>query len=297
MEEEGVIFECEGERLVGVIHHSRPGAKIGLVLVVGGPQYRVGSHRQFLSVARSLAQTGIPVLRFDYRGMGDSEGEQRTFEDIDQDIRAAIDRLARSYPDLQEIALWGLCDAASASVFFGRHDSRVKRLVLLNPWVRSDQSFARAHLQHYYIRRILSNAFWKKLASGKFRFGRSALELVENATRAMGGGANPKRDSAGPERTGYADVSPSTRKSKNQLASQVMQGLEQFDGKVLIILSGNDLTAAEFKAEVARGWKWRRVAWRKRFVVRELPEANHTFSTDEWRHQVNRWTVSWLMQR
>jgi alpha/beta superfamily hydrolase len=48
-----------------------------VLVIVGGPQYRAGSHRQFTLLARSLAEQGFAVLRFDYRGMGDSTGAMR----------------------------------------------------------------------------------------------------------------------------------------------------------------------------------------------------------------------------
>ena len=81
--EDAVVFQCEGASLVGILHvPEREPARIGVLVIVGGPQYRVGSHRQFVLMARSLAQSGYAVLRFDYRGMGDSDGEMRTFESV-----------------------------------------------------------------------------------------------------------------------------------------------------------------------------------------------------------------------
>ena len=70
-----VVFSCGGDQLVGMVHPAA--ARLGVVIVVGGPQYRVGSHRQFVLMARDLAREGYPVLRFDYRGMGDSDGAVR----------------------------------------------------------------------------------------------------------------------------------------------------------------------------------------------------------------------------
>src|SRR5688572_14342340 len=89
-----VIVDCAGDQCIGVYSQPDPGASrpssIGIVVIVGGPQYRIGSHRQFVTLARDLARAGIPVLRFDYRGMGDSDGDFRTFESIDRDIDAAV---------------------------------------------------------------------------------------------------------------------------------------------------------------------------------------------------------------
>ena len=74
VEEVPFIFDCQGESLIGILHQPVNAASIGILIVVGGPQYRVGSHRQFLLLARSLSANDIPVLRFDYRAMGDSGG-------------------------------------------------------------------------------------------------------------------------------------------------------------------------------------------------------------------------------
>ena len=116
---------CHDNTLIGVLHRGYDDASVGVVVVVGGPQYRVGSHRQFVLLARALAYAGIPVLRFDYRGMGDSPGEPRQFGDVDDDIKAAINTLCENVTTLKKIVIWGLCDAASAALFYAHKDPRV----------------------------------------------------------------------------------------------------------------------------------------------------------------------------
>ena len=71
-------------------------------------------------------------------------------------------------------------------------------------------------------------------------------------------------------------------------------GLRKFRGKVLLILSGNDLTAQEFKDFVAGSARWRRLLESDRVTRRDLPEANHTFGRRDWREQVERWTGAWV---
>ena len=131
--EEGVCIESRGERLIGVLHRPQAaalGSRPGVVIVVGGPQYRVGSHRQFVLLARALAARGFPVLRFDLSGMGDSGGEFAGFERSGADIRAAIDALQHLDKSVGEVCLWGLCDGASAALMYVPTDTRVSQLVL-----------------------------------------------------------------------------------------------------------------------------------------------------------------------
>lgn len=76
-------------------------------------------------MVRSLADAGTPVLPVNYRGMGGSEGEVRTFEHVDEDIKAAASFLVASNLNISKIALIGLCDAASAISMYASHDDRV----------------------------------------------------------------------------------------------------------------------------------------------------------------------------
>lgn len=279
--EQAVVFNCGGDSLVGVFSGAAPSAGRGVVIVVGGPQYRVGSHRQFALLARHLAERGVPTLRFDFRGMGDSEGEVRTFEHVGADIRCAIDRIFESVPGLKDVVLWGLCDAASATLFYAHRDARVSGLVLLNPWVRTEQGIARVHLRHYYVRRLLQASLWQKVARGEFKFREAAVALGKFAFGAMGRGS-----SSGTIEESSASVAP--------LPDRMEDALRRFQGRVLFILSGNDLTAQEFKDAVARSRRWRRLLAGDRVTRYDLPEANHTFARCDWRNQVERWTEAWV---
>ena len=66
-------------------------ADTGVLIIVGGPQYRVGSHRQFVKLSRFLAMQHIPSMRLDSSGMGDSSGEKVEFYQQHTDIKLAID--------------------------------------------------------------------------------------------------------------------------------------------------------------------------------------------------------------
>lgn len=290
VEEIPVVFDCSGSPLVGVLHRGHPARQRGVLVVVGGPQYRVGSHRQFVLLARALAENGIPVLRFDYRGMGDGHGKDVGFEQIDDDIRSAVDEFFELTPHLEEVVLWGLCDAASAAAFYAAADERVTGLVLLNPWVRSEQGMARAYLTHYYVRRIFSADLWRKVVGGGFSPLGAFKDFIRVLRRSFGRGhepAAPATEPAGPR-------PPTGPTAQRSLSARMADGLAAFRGPLLLILSGNDLTAEEFKS-AATSRRWRRLLAAGRTCRRDLPAADHTFSSRAWRDQVATWTEEWLL--
>lgn len=265
-----------------------PTASRGMLIVVGGPQYRAGSHRQFTLLARDVAAAGVPVMRFDYRGMGDSEGAQRSFDTVDDDLRAAIDCFFSAVPSLRSIAIWGLCDGACAALFYSHTDARVDGLVLLNPWIRTESGLARAQLKHYYMRRLADRAFWRKLASGRFAFGPALRSLADTVAKVL---APQGRHGSGPPGTGAVDV-PSA-----SLPQRMQHGFARFKGQVLLIISGRDLTAKEFLDTVAQSPDWKRMLAAPRVTRHDLSTADHTFSTGAWRDQVSGWTRAWLQSR
>lgn len=281
IEERIVAFECGGASLWGVL--ARPqGAAAGLavLVIVGGPQYRVGSHRQFVQLSRSLAARGYPTLRFDYRGMGDSDGERRSFEQVDDDVQAALDALWRAEPGLRGVVLWGLCDGASAAFMFGGRDPRVCGIVAANPWARDDATLAATHVRHYYGARLMQREFWARLVTGRFDWRRSLGSLASNLRRA---GAHALAGRSG----AHDAADPSFR-------ARMARGLGAFRGPLLLLLSGNDLTAREFADFAAGSATWRALLGRPGTERVELPESDHTFSRRSWREQAESATAQWL---
>jgi exosortase A-associated hydrolase 1 len=273
--EEPLVLACGPARLLAILHRPAVPRSRAVLVIVGGPQYRVGSHRQFVLLARELAAGGFPVLRFDYRGMGDSEATGVSFEDTAPDIAAAIERLLCDVPEVREVVIWGLCDGASAALLYAFTDPRVKGLVLLNPWVRTEQGEARTYLRHYYKSRFLDPAQWKRIVTGKVNLLASVRDLVGTAQAGLSGSRAA---------TGKAE----------SYVTRMRKGMEGFEGQTLLILSGDDLTAKEFKDEVARTSEWARALGRDSVEKRELVEANHTFSRRNWRDQVAGWTRRWM---
>lgn len=288
MNEQALVLHCEGAPLVGILHRSDEAAKRGVLVVVGGgPQYRVGGHRQLTLWARKLAASGYPVLRFDYRGMGDSHGDFRGFEDADTDIQVAVDRLVAEVPGLQEIVLWGECDAASAILFYAHRDSRVKGVVLLNPWVRTAAVEAQAILRFYYLNRLMQPSFWRKVFSGRFNPFASAASAVKLVKQSRAAAGPAPAVSAGPALGAALDRNV-------PLPDRMLQGAQRFKGAVMLVLSGRDLIAREFETLAAGSPAWQAQLQRNGLTRHDMPDADHTFSSAAQRTQVVNWGLNWL---
>ncbi|MCS0629276.1 hydrolase 1, exosortase A system-associated [Telluria mixta] len=274
-DERALAFRCGGAALVGIASVPAGECSRGVLVVVGGPQYRVGSHRQFALLARHLAENGIAAMRFDYRGMGDSDGEERDFEAIQDDIRAALDAFIEAVPGLTDVVLWGLCDGASAAAMYAPGDARVRGLVLLNPWVRTDDGVARTTLKHHYRDRLRSPEFWRKLARGQFDYAGSLTSMLKLVRTAFAG-------------------RPADQGAAASLPERMHHGLHVFTGHTLLVIGGADLTGREFCDVAGSSPAWKRLVATPRVSWRRIEDADHTFSRRAWRDQVAEWTREWV---
>jgi exosortase A-associated hydrolase 1 len=274
--EKPVLFPCGRDELVGIV--SLPElveSDLGVLIVVGGPQYRVGSHRQFVLLARKLADNGVATMRFDYRGMGDATGTERGFAGVDADVRAAVDEFLRAVPGLRRVALWALCDGASAACLYAPSDPRVAGVMLLNPWVRTEIGAAKTMLEHHYLKRLLDRRFWRKLVTGQVAIGHSARGLARAIASAL-------------SRRGVDDGTPSP------LPDRMLGCLASSGVPFAIGLSGRDYVAREFDGALAQP-RWRELAASPRCVgIERWDSADHTFSRRHCREAVERASIAWI---
>lgn len=276
--EEGKVFSCAGSRLVGVVAIPEAMSDVGVLIMVGGPQYRVGSHRQFTLLARNLAEAGIASLRFDYTGMGDSEGDRREFDRTESDISAAIEVLCAT--GVRRVVLWGLCDGASSAMMFAHRLRRVVGMILLNPWVHSGEYSPQVKLAHFYRPSFARKDQWHRLFSGKIKLASAFRELAGDVFSLISG------------RTArFAD-----RSSENSFIEAMFEGLKRFESATLIVLSESDLTAREFASLASRDPGWKAVLARTANAMQTIAGADHTFSQKPWADEVSRLSIEWVNQ-
>ena len=160
-----LTFLCEGERLAATLDDS--GGSTGLLLVIGGSQTRIGSHRMYERLSKSLSEKGYPCFRYDRRGVGDSGGEDPGYRASDPDLGAAVRAFRAESPALSSVMGFGLCDGATALALFGP-EAGLAGAILVNPWLVEAESdeLPPAAIRSHYRRRLLSREGWRKLLSG-----------------------------------------------------------------------------------------------------------------------------------
>jgi pimeloyl-ACP methyl ester carboxylesterase len=123
-------------------------ADIGFVLFNAGVIHRVGPHRINVRLARQLAARGIPSIRFDLMGHGDSAriAGRHSFEaQAVIDVRAAMDALG-SAANIDRFAIFGLCSGAYHGYATALADERVVGLLMLDAYRYPTY---KTHLYHY----------------------------------------------------------------------------------------------------------------------------------------------------
>jgi pimeloyl-ACP methyl ester carboxylesterase len=126
-------FEVQGQRIAATLHVPESTLAPGVIMCHGFTGHRIEAHFLFVKAARALCQAGLNVLRFDFRGSGESDGlfEEMTIEGEITDAVAALDALCAE-PTVEEsrVGVIGLSLGGLVAACLAGRDERVKSLVL-----------------------------------------------------------------------------------------------------------------------------------------------------------------------
>lgn len=233
-------FSVEGAMLAATLDTPDDNdATTAILIVTGGNEVRAGAHRGQAELAARLAKAGIASLRFDRRGVGDSEGDNAGFEGSRDDIAGALAALRAQCPSVTRVVGWGNCDAASALLL--HQPLNIDALVLGNPWViegADEDALAEADddtapdatplpspaaIRARYIARLKHPAEWLRLLRG----GVDLRKLVRGL----------KAASARP---------PSAPVDAGSLPARVLTALERVEQPTTILIAQGDRTAQAF---------------------------------------------------
>jgi pimeloyl-ACP methyl ester carboxylesterase len=94
---------------------------------------RIGVNRLFVNAARKFAKSGYIVVRFDYAGCGESEGEygEGGLDSLISQTRTVLDyALESDYVDLSRVTLLGHSLGGAVALLTAARDRRIKSLIL-----------------------------------------------------------------------------------------------------------------------------------------------------------------------
>jgi pimeloyl-ACP methyl ester carboxylesterase len=163
LRESAIWIERPRGRLFGVLAEPvGPPQDLCMVLLNAGPQRHIGPNRMWVEIARRWAVRGVPSLRIDLSGIGDSDGDASVLaipgalyapEYLDETIATLAWLHERGLPD--RFVLVGLCSGAYWAMHVAVRDHRIGAIVMLNPrrliW---DKRRARAERMRRRLRRL-----------------------------------------------------------------------------------------------------------------------------------------------
>ena len=220
-----LTFPCGPDTLVGTLDQASAIGPVGLLLVSGGREIRSGSWSGQAQIAARLAAAGVPVFRYDRRGVGTSEGTDPGFQHTHDDIAAALAAFRTAVPGLRRIAAFGNCDAAAALMLHGAALG-LDGLILATPWTLEDNA---PDAPSAPPPAALRQRYLAKLANP-----REVLRLLT-------GGVNLAKLLGGLRRAAAAPV-------QSGLAAQMAEALARCTCPVTILLAAGDRTAQMFEA-------------------------------------------------
>jgi exosortase A-associated hydrolase 1 len=252
-----ISFDCEGATLAGTLD---AGDKTtGLLIVSGGNEIRSGAHASQAAMAAHFAALGYPVLRYDRRGIGESEGENGGFGSSAPDIGAARAAFGAEAPQIERVVAFGNCDAASALALF-HGPLGIDHLVLANPWViEAQEDVGDAPTQPSAA--AIRARYWARLKNP-----RSLLDLFTgkiNISKLVGGLAKAAKSEA-----------------PSGLAGRIAAALKASTLPMAILIAERDTTALAFMS----AWKsplFADIRGRAGVEIATLASASHSFADPE----------------
>jgi alpha/beta superfamily hydrolase len=191
--ERPAFMACTSGTLFGVLTSpKRDALGVGVILLPGGAinNTAFGRNRVGVSLARRLATRGFHVMRFDYHGIGDSDGESvfRLDEPFVEDVRAVVTWMRSS--QIERFVLVGTCFGARTALAAAVDIPGIMGLVLSSMPVLVDPHERRVS-EWSFVRYVATNLSLEKLrrlrsVSARRRFATLVVRRARLVTQLLG---------------------------------------------------------------------------------------------------------------
>lgn len=292
-----------GARLFGTLHTpelANPRLP-AVVLFSAGVKMRMGPNRLYVPLTEMLTSLGYTVFRFDYYGLGDSEGElQETmladvYNGIEvgrhvDDARSALEWL-RTHCGFERFVVGGLCGGAITALLTAQRDVRVEALLSLGMTVTLSNKGALpgAHLtratldsrRRGYYKKLLQPGAWARLLTFK-----SDYSVIWAAMKRLvvPGRPTPPASSTDKQQLGNA----------NPLFPAAYLEFLGRGGRVLMLFSEKDRTLSEYVEKFEEPFARQVQPFAAQIHKHVVPNANHVMSLPEWQREMVDVSRSWL---
>lgn len=302
-----VEFEnSQGHLLRGVLHEPDPPVARGVCILLLSPgiKGRVGPHRLYLKLAARLVPMGFHVLRFDYHGLGDSEGElsERALADMYNSIQAgryvgdtiaAMDWMQKTF-GIRRFVGSGLCGGSISALVTAESDTRIECLLGIGlptvleggpeNWARILTQQQIESLRGSYVRKVLDPKSWGRLVSGK-----SDYKVIWRVMRGWMSGRKKATASAAPAKAETDSTNP-------RFASAFLAMLRS-RRPMLLLFSGADRLHGQFQENFEAHHADDLGPLKQHYQVQVIPDANHVLSDPAWVAELLRAAGDWLDER
>jgi uncharacterized protein len=304
-----VVFANEdGNRLFGVLHTpaTNLAPEIAIVLLSPGIKSRVAPHRLYVKLARRLCEAGFLVLRFDFYGLGDAEGELQETLVADvyasvaagrylHDTVAAMNWLQQEH-HISKFVLAGLCGGAITGLFAGAQDPRVISLVGLGiPVTQYSEGASRYqflteqeldHFRRNYFKRAMNWKSWVRLLTLRSDYKVMTKALLVPAKRIWQRHAPP----AAAATAAPSDAAGNT----NPHFSRAFFAMLGRSRKMLLVFGESDRLYWEFDEKFYRRSASALDQYRAQFDIELVKGARHVFEAREQQEELFAKILDWL---
>ena len=296
-----------GLRLFGTLHRpTQPNDALPTVILLSpGVKMRVGPGRLYVPLTELMNSLGYTVLRFDFHGLGDSEGEleETMLADVYNHIEVgryvgdtlSAMRWLREQHGSKRFMLGGLCGGAITALLAAQRDPSVESLLSLGMTVTLASNAAtpakyltRAQLdsrRQGYYRRLLQPMSWWRLLTFQSEYG-----VIWRSLQRLFVKQPPAAAPAAPATPAAIDQ----RGNANPLFPPAYFAFLQRGGKALMIFSEKDRLQSEYEEKFVQPYAAQLSELTSQIEQHVIPHANHVLSFREWQEQMLVLSQRWL---
>ena len=306
-----VVFQNKNnQKLFGILHQPAESQRksTAIILLSPGVKMRVAPHGMYKKMAEHYAALGFPVLRFDFYGLGDAEGEleltqlSNIYNTIQlgryvDDTIASMDWMEHEL-GISKFIVGGLCGGAITGMIAAHDDMRACALLALGIPVALDVGEENWHkhlsqgqmsqLRDGYIKRLLKPKSWLRLLTfqSDYRVIFKSFKQILFKTKKTAINKN-------------IDEQSNKKEDDNTNPKFAPAFFKMLDTSrpMIHIFSGTDRLASEFEEKFADLYEDQLKQYDTLYEVHTIDKANHILAHPSWFNEMLDLTTNWLKSK